>query len=201
MAFTYIELLIASAVLLMIALALVSSNIFGLRIRTMVEQQNDARQLRQRVTETLSRSIREAHRVEVGSMAWGGPFLVPTNGAAYVGNGVRLTYVDSGVTNTLIYFQEGTELKQSLNDDWLNVPVVVSNVITAEPFMAVDAARCATNSLRDLGPEQALTNSISRPLVRVWLELSTLGGQSLNVGPNTAFTGSEILFSAAPRGN
>jgi len=191
-AFTVIELLIASTVLLFVALALVSSNVSGARISSLVQQQADGQRLERRVTTLLKRHVAEAHRVEVGTGDFA-TLTVPTNGL--VGNAMRLTYIESGVTNRRIYFWENGVVFSCDNASF-QWTTVITDVTTTQPFTSVDPDSVINGPAGAL----ALTNQAGRALVRVRLQLSSLGGQSFIVGPNTAFQGNEIQFFATQRG-
>jgi type II secretory pathway pseudopilin PulG len=192
-AFTYIELMIASTVLLFVALALVSSNVSGARISSLVQQQTDGQRLERSVTALLKRDVAEARLVEVGTGGFA-TLTVPTNGL--VGDAMRLTYVTSGVTNKRIYYWDnGTVF--SCDNGSLPITPVLADVANTQPFTLVDPASVINGPLT----AQALTNQAGRALVHVRFQLSTVGEQSFLVGPNTAFQGNEIRFFATQRGN
>lgn len=195
-AFTLVELLIASTVLLLVALALVSSNISGARISQLVQQQTDGQREERRVTMLLKRDIAEARRVEIGQGTIG-LIDVPTNGFIK-GNAMRLIYDDPSVVSRNYFVENGT-LRSSLNDGTPDVVLedVSNDVVSNPPFSLVDPGSLVPG----LSGLQLMTNDAGRALVRVRFQLSTLGGQSFVAGPNATFQGNEIEFFASQRVN
>ncbi|MFM1945618.1 MAG: hypothetical protein RI897_4600 [Verrucomicrobiota bacterium] len=195
--FTYIELLVSSGILLLIALALVTSNISGARVSQIVSQQYDAMALARGVTMRLKLEIEEASEVIVGAGNFGEVIGV-TNGVQR-GNAINLELPrvgQPGVSDSVIYYVHEGALKRCMNDDSTAIEVVVPDLVTAEPFMQVDPGSVTVDGLG----AQPLTNRVGRALIRVELGLSTVGGQSKVVGPGTEFNDQVITFFALQRG-
>ncbi len=187
--FTYIELLVASGILLFIALALVTSNVSGARVSQVVSQQYDAMELAREVTTRLKLEIEEASEVIVGAGNFGE--VIGVTDGVQRGNAIELRFSDH--TNRY-YVYEG-ELRLSVNEVIRPKPVV-PDVVSAEPFMQVDPESLAVGGVG----AQPLTNRVGRALIRVALELSTMGGQSRVVGSGTEFDNQWITFFALQRG-
>jgi prepilin-type N-terminal cleavage/methylation domain-containing protein len=189
--FTLIELLIASTVLLFVALALVSSNVTGARISSLVRQQTDGQLLDRRVTGLLKRDIAAAAAVRIGATTYGS-LIEPAGGSPIVGNGIELVYETGGVTSRVYYVEDGTLWRYD-NLDWREV--VLEDLNDTQAFMLVDPASVINSPTNAL----ARTNHAGRALVRIQLQLSTLGGQGFQVGPNTEFQANNIELFATQR--
>ncbi len=188
--FTYIELLVASGILLFIALALVTSNVSGARVSQVVSQQYDAMELAREVTTRLKLEIEEASEVIVGAGNFGE--VVPITNGVQRANGIELRFAD----RTTRYYVLESILKRCVDGDSTQIEELAWDVVSAEPFMQVDPESLAVGGVG----AQPLTNRVGRALIRVALELSTMGGQSRVVGPGTEFDNQLITFFALQRG-
>jgi type II secretory pathway pseudopilin PulG len=195
--FTYIELLVSSGILLFIALALVTSNVSGARVSQVVSQQYDAMALARGVTTRMKLEIEEASEVIVGAVDFGGE--VGITNSLQQGNGISLRLPrpnQSGAEDRVRYYVHEGLLKRCVNGDGTAIEVLARDVVTAEPFIQVDPGSVIAGGLG----AQPLTNRVGKALIRVELELSTVGGQSKFVGSGTEFDDQAITFFALQRG-
>jgi hypothetical protein len=196
-AFTLPEFLIASAVFLFLALALVTSNLFGIQLTQVITPRQDADAEAREFIAKISEEIQSATNIVVGPGDWAS-VTKPTN-SAFVGNALELITVERGSTTpvTIRYYYDNADqtLKRSIDGSWPPT-VEIESVTNATPFMAVHP-NSLTNSIDSA---QALwpSNDMSRYLIRVQLQLSSVGRDAVPVGVGP-FAGNEIRFAVAQR--
>jgi hypothetical protein len=186
--FTYVEVLLATTILLVLSLALVSSNLFGVRMQEIVVQRQDAETMTRQVMGQLSAEILSAHRVLVGIGDWAS-VSQPTN-TAIQGNALELWSIAGGVTNRVRYYLDTLDqrLKRCVNGAW-PPEVVLESVTNAQPaFMKVDPMQLRSAVVST----QATTTDALEGLVQVRFQLSTVGRKAFHVDPGTAFSGNEM---------
>ena len=181
-AFTYVELLVALSIFMLLSIGLVSSNVFGVRMQEIVVQRNDADSLARQVIGELDANIRVARSVRVGHGDWS-VVTQPTNGPI-TGNALELELVNGASTQRLRYYVDALDqqLKRSIDAAW-PPEVVLEWVANAEAFSKISPLMLVGSMV----PAQAMTNDASEGLIQARFELTRVGRKSLYVDPHTSF--------------
>jgi len=194
-AFTYVELMVALSIFMLLSIALVSSNVFGVRIQEIVVQRTDADAMARQVIGEFDQQIREARSVRVGSGDWT-VVNQPTNGPL-VGNALELELVNGASIQTVRYYVDGSDqrLKRSTDAAW-PPEVVLEWVGNTQAFSKVSPVTMVGSMV----PTQAMTNDANEGLVSARFELSRVGRKSMVVDPIASFATNVIQFVVPYRG-
>ena len=104
--FTLVEVIIASAIFIVIIGALVSVQIFGLRVYTLASTKLTATTSGRETLNDLRDQIRESQQVYVGTFS-NSTFNQIPNGQQQIGNALQVfTTTNSASTNFLVYYQD-----------------------------------------------------------------------------------------------
>ncbi len=139
-AFTLVEGLVSSAILVVIIAALVSAHLVGLRLDQLVESKGGASDSSRRVLNQLPADIRSAKMWSIGNIS--GATVTPVaGGTAQQGTALQLYETTNGSQYILYYFDvsglsanNGTLLRTS-STNW-NPVIIASNLINTLYFVA-----------------------------------------------------------------
>lgn len=188
-AFSYVELLVALSIFMLLSIGLVSSNVFGVRMQEIVVQRNDADALARQVIGELDANIRSARSVRVGPGDWSG-VTQPTNGPI-AGNALELELVNGASTLRLRYYVDPLDqrLKRCVDAVW--PPEVVLEWVGNTQVFSKVSPLTLTNSLV---ATQAMSTDANEGLIQARFELTRVGRKSFQVDPHSSFATNVIRF-------
>ena len=159
--FTLVEVIIASAIFIVIIGALVSVQIFGLRVYTLASTKLTATTSGRETLNDLRDQIRESQQVYVGTFS-NSTFNQIPNGQQQIGNALQVfTTTNSASTNFLVYYQ----------DPSLNTVFVYANNPANKSVEATYMTNYYCFQAEDY-QGNVLSNYVNNPVIKVTMNFS-----------------------------
>lgn len=190
---TLLEVMFASAILIMIVLALLSAHLFGLRQNQLVESKSGASDSSRRVLQKLPKDIRSAKMWNIGNM--NGTTFVPITNGSLQGTALRLCLTTNGSDFTTYYFDlsdtnnDNGKLMRSPSGNWSPV-VLASNLINTLYFRAEDYNGTLQSA--------SLGSRSYKNVIHVTLQFRQFQYPLTRVGPNALYDFYKLEFIATP---
>lgn len=174
--------MVALAIFSFVVIAMVSVQLFGMRVYTLAATKVSATTSARRTLDAMRDRIRSANVVLVGTYdpASGAGFVQISNGLPQIGSALEIEYTNTVSTNDYIFYKDPTNPKNvvcSLHND--TVDVLASYVTNDDCFEAEDYQG------------NVLTNYQNNPVIRITLQFSqwefpvaVIGGNALNAYNN-----------------
>ena len=176
--FTLTEIMVAMAVFSLVIIAMVSVQLFGMRVYTLAATKLIATTSARETLNAMRDRIRSANIVMVGTYnpANGAGFVQITNGLPQIGNALEIQYTNAVATNSFVFYKDPANPKNnvcSLINGSVNV--LAKYVTNYYCFQAEDYQG------------NVLTNYQNNPVIRVTLQYSqweypiaVIGGNAIN---------------------
>lgn len=177
-AFTLTEIMVAMAIFSLVVIAMVSVQIFGMRIYTLAATKLIATTSARETLNAMRDRIRSANVVMVGTYdpAHGTGFVQITNGLPQIGNALEIQYTNAASTNSFLFYKDPSNPKNIvcslINGTVATLAAYVTNYYC---FQAEDYQG------------NVMTNYQNNPVIRVTLQYSqweypiaVIGGNAVN---------------------
>ena len=173
-AFTLVEVLIASTIVLMVIGAVLATNLFGVRVMQITQPKLNASAGVRQMMNSLVSEITSAKTLLVGTGDVA-TFTRVADGAPKQGNAVQL-YPSTDTNIFIRYFRDATDKRLKRVTNGATNVFVMSNAVTNSVVFTGE------DSLGNI-----LTNNQNNLVVGVTLQFSQLGGTNMPVGPTNYY--------------
>ena len=193
--FTLVEMMFSVSLFMLVVLALLASNLLGLRENQLVQSKCGASDTSRRTLQQLPTDIRSSKMWNIGSMN-GSNFVADVNGAQQTGTALQLCQTTNGSQYILYYFDlsdtnnsNGKLWRNSNNTNW-NPVILASNLINTLYFRAENYnGQIQTND----GTSMAYKN-----VIHTKLQFKQFQYPLTQVGSNCLYDYYQIDFRATP---
>jgi Tfp pilus assembly protein PilW len=193
---TLVEVMFASAILLLVIAAVLSAQLMGMRLTQLVESKAGASDSSRKILSQLPADIRSAKRWNIGNLSASTNFTSLADGSAQSGTALQLFPTTNFSTPYILYYFDLSDtnnsngrLMRTVNTNW-NPVVLASNLINTLYFIAEDyTGKTATNQ----GSSSAYKN-----VIHTTLQYCQFQYPLTQVGSNQLYDYYKMDFKATP---